>query len=53
MRISGGSLKGRTFYPPADNWPTRPTTDFSRTALFNILTNILDFEETKMLDLFG
>ncbi len=53
MRISGGLLKGRTFYPPADNWPTRPTTDFARTALFNILTNVLNFEEIKALDLFG
>ncbi|MEP7197370.1 MAG: RsmD family RNA methyltransferase [Saprospiraceae bacterium] len=53
MRVSGGILKGRTFYPTADNWPTRPTTDFSRTALFNILSNLIDFEETKMLDLFG
>lgn len=53
MRVSAGSLKGRTFYPPADHWPTRPTTDFSRTALFNILTNLIDFEDTKMLDLFG
>lgn len=53
MRISGGFLKGRTFYPPADNWPTRPTTDISRTALFNILTNDLDFESIRVLDLFG
>ncbi|HMW39939.1 MAG: RsmD family RNA methyltransferase [Saprospiraceae bacterium] len=53
MRISGGTLKGRTFYPPADHWPTRPTTDFSRTALFNILNNRLDFEEVRFLDLFG
>ncbi|NOT38405.1 MAG: hypothetical protein HOP11_13620 [Saprospiraceae bacterium] len=53
MRVSAGNLKGRTFYPPADNWPTRPTTDFSRTALFNILNNLIDFEETVMLDLFG
>lgn len=53
MRISSGSLKGRTFYPPADKWPTRPTTDISRTALFNILTNFLDFESISVLDLFG
>lgn len=53
MRITGGYLKGRTFYPPADQWPTRPTTDISREALFNILSNFLDFENTKMLDLFG
>ncbi len=53
MRISGGFLRGRVFNPPAKNWPTRPTTDISREALFNILTNLLDFENTRMLDLFG
>jgi 16S rRNA (guanine(966)-N(2))-methyltransferase RsmD len=53
MRITGGFLKGRTFFPPADHWPTRPTTDISREALFNILSNFLDFEQTIMLDLFG
>ena len=53
MRISGGSLRGRTFYPTANNWPTRHTTDISRTALFNILNNLIDFEEVRMLDLFG
>jgi len=53
MRISSGFLKGRTFYPPADHWPTRPTTDIARTGLFNILTNELDFENIKVLDLFG
>jgi 16S rRNA (guanine966-N2)-methyltransferase len=53
MRITGGFLRGRTFYPPADKWPTRPTTDIAREALFNILSNILDFENTEMLDLFG
>ncbi len=53
MRIVGGEFKGRKFYPPAKNWPTRPTTDFSKEALFNILYNNLDFEELKVLDLFG
>lgn len=53
MRIIGGKFKGRRFNPPADNWPTRPTTDYSKEALFNILNNQIDFEETKMLDLFG
>lgn len=53
MRISSGSLGGRTFYPPADKWPTRPTTDIAREALFNILSNSLDFETIKALDLFG
>ena len=53
MRIIGGKFKGRKFYPPADKWPTRPTTDFAKEGLFNILLNEIHFEETKMLDLFG
>lgn len=53
MRIIGGKFKGRRFTPPADKWPTRPTTDYAKEALFNILNNQLDFEAVKMLDLFG
>lgn len=53
MRIIGGAFKSRKFYPPAKNWPTRPTTDFAKEGLFNILMNRIDFSETKMLDLFG
>ncbi|MBP7184374.1 MAG: RsmD family RNA methyltransferase [Saprospiraceae bacterium] len=53
MRIIGGKFKGRKFYPPADKWPTRPTTDYAKEGLFNILNNRLDFEEVKILDLFG
>ena len=53
MRIISGTFKGRKFYPPAKKWPTRPTTDFAKEGLFNILMNEIDFEETKMLDLFG
>lgn len=53
MRIIGGKFKGRRFHPPADNWPTRPTTDFAKEGLFNILNNRMDFEELKVLDLFG
>lgn len=53
MRIIGGTFKGRRFYPPANKWPTRPTTDFAKEGLFNILMNKIDFEETVMLDLFG
>ncbi|HRI58875.1 MAG TPA: RsmD family RNA methyltransferase [Saprospiraceae bacterium] len=53
MRIIGGKFKGRRFNPPADHWPTRPTMDQAKEALFNILNNQLDFEESKVLDLFG
>ena len=53
MRIIGGRFKGRKFYPPAKNWPTRPTTDFSKEALFNIINNHFYFDELKVLDLFG
>ncbi len=53
MRIIGGELRGRRFNPPANNWPTRPTTDISKEGLYNILQNKIDFEDTKMLDLFG
>lgn len=53
MRIIGGKFKGRKFNPPAKNWPTRPTTDFAKEGLFNILMNRYDFSELKVLDLFG
>ncbi|MDX1408249.1 MAG: RsmD family RNA methyltransferase [Saprospiraceae bacterium] len=53
MRIIGGRLKGRRFYPPADKWPTRPTTDFAKEALFNVLHNRYDLAEIRFLDLFG
>ncbi len=52
MRIITGRFKGRVFYPPP-NLPARPTTDFARTAIFNILANITDFEGLHVLDLFA
>lgn len=53
MRITGGRLRGHRFTPPANKWPTRPTTDFSKEALYNILTNRIDFDDVRFLDLFG
>jgi 16S rRNA (guanine(966)-N(2))-methyltransferase RsmD len=53
MRIIGGKFKGRRFNPPAKNWPTRPTTDYAKEGLFNILYNNFDFSEIRVLDLFG
>lgn len=51
MRIIGGELKGRKFGVPA-HFPVRPTTDFAREALFNILNNRIDLDESSVLDLF-
>ena len=53
MRIIGGEYGGRVLRPNMKGWPTRPTTDISKEALFNILQNRIDFREVKMLDLFG
>lgn len=52
MRIIGGELRGRLFNP-GKNFKARPTTDFAKENLFNILNNRIDFEETAVLDLFG
>ena len=53
MRVIGGQWKGRRINIPSNNWPVRPTTDFAREALFNILDNRLDYENISALDLFG
>ena len=34
------------------NLPVRPTTDFAKESLFNILNNRIDFEDCKLLELF-
>ncbi|MDL2227458.1 RsmD family RNA methyltransferase [Bacteroidales bacterium OttesenSCG-928-K03] len=52
MRIISGIYKGRRLNPP-NNLPIRPTTDMAKEALFNILNNIIDYEETTALDLFA
>ena len=52
MRIIGGRLKGKTILPPA-GYKARPTTDFAREALFNILDNEYEFDDLQVLDLFG
>lgn len=52
MRISGGRLRGRQFLPPK-GYKARPTTDFAKEGLFNILNNEYEFEDLKVLDLFA
>jgi 16S rRNA (guanine966-N2)-methyltransferase len=52
MRIISGKYKGRRFEPPK-GLKARPTTDFAKEGLFNILANRIDFENIKVLDLFS
>ena len=52
MRIIGGTHRGRRINPPS-NFKARPTTDFAREGLFNILNNRVDFETIDVLDLFA
>ena len=52
MRIISGKYKGRHFDIPR-NFKARPTTDFAKENLFNILLNYTDFEECEALDLFS
>jgi len=52
MRIISGIHKGRRIQVPT-NITARPTTDFAKEGLFNLLNNIIDFEGIDMLDLFS
>jgi len=52
LRIIGGKYRGRKIVPPP-GFKARPTTDFARESLFNILNNRLDFEDISVLDLFA
>ncbi len=52
MRIIGGQYKGMKFEPP-QLIPTRPTTDFAKEGLFNVINNYFNFDNVCWLDLFG
>ena len=52
MRIVSGKYKSRRFDVPR-SFKARPTTDFAKENLFNILSNRIDWEETIALDLFS
>ena len=51
MRIISGTYKGKIINAPKA-LPVRPTTDFAKTGLFNILRNRYDFPKVDFLDLF-
>jgi 16S rRNA (guanine(966)-N(2))-methyltransferase RsmD len=50
VRIIRGKYKTRRFKVPK-GFPSRPTTDFAKEGLFNILENQIDFHELSILDL--
>lgn len=53
MRVITGKYKGRHFEPPR-GFKARPTTDFAKENLFNVLNGYLDFDEKpEALDLFA
>lgn len=52
MRIVSGIHKGRKIFAPK-RLPVRPTTDFAKEALFNILQNHYHFSSLTILDLFS
>ena len=52
MRIITGKYKGRHFDVPR-TFKARPTTDFAKENIFNVLTGYIDFEGATALDLFS
>lgn len=52
MRIIRGKYGRRRFDVPT-NITARPTTDFARENIFNVMENLVDFEECTALDLFA
>ena len=52
MRIITGKYKGRHFDIPR-TFKARPTTDFAKENIFNVMLGYIDFEEATALDLFA
>jgi 16S rRNA (guanine(966)-N(2))-methyltransferase RsmD len=52
IRIISGTHKGRKMTAPK-SLPVRPTTDFAKESLFNILNNHIELEGIDALDLFS
>ena len=52
MRIITGKYKGRHFEIPR-TFKARPTTDFAKENIFNVLMGYIDFDGTRALDLFA
>ncbi len=52
MRIVGGKYRNRRLHPPAE-MDARPTTDFAKEGLFNVLQHRVPLEGIRVLDLFA
>jgi len=52
MRIITGQYKGRHFDIPR-TFKARPTTDFAKENIFNVLNGYIDFDDSAALDLFA
>lgn len=52
MRIITGIYKGRHFDIP-HTFKARPTTDFAKENIFNVMQGYIDFEDATALDLFA
>ena len=52
MRIISGTHRGKQLIAPK-TLPVRPTTDFAKESLFNILNNYFFLDSIKVLDLFA
>ena len=52
MRIVTGKYKGRRFDVPR-TFKARPTTDFAKENIFNVLQGHIDFDDAMALDLFA
>ncbi len=52
MRVITGTYKGRHFDVPR-SFKARPTTDFAKENIFNVMTGYIDFEGISALDLFA
>lgn len=52
MRIISGKHKGKRLQAPK-NLPVRPTTDFAKESLFNIVNNLYYFDAISVIDLFA
>lgn len=52
MRVITGKYKGKRFDVP-HSFKARPTTDFAKENIFNVLRAYVDFEDCSVLDLFA